>query len=62
MIRQSRDDEIGGDTAFACRDAPRVESSAASRPVRRAGLQGHITRRHLAYANLVIDAASTDLT
>lgn len=63
MIRQSRDDGIGGshDTAFACREALRVEGSAASRPFRRAVLQGHITRRHLAYANLVVDAARADL-
>lgn len=63
MIRQSRDEGAGDghDAAVACREASRVESSFASRPVLRAVLQGHITRRHLAYANLVVDAARADL-
>ena len=63
MIRQSRDDGAGGghDAAETGHETPRAEGSAASRPIRRAVLQGHITRRHLAYANLVIDAASTDV-
>jgi hypothetical protein len=63
MIRQSRDDGIGGghDAAETCREPPRVESSAAPRPFRRAVLQGHITRRHLAYASLVVDAARADV-